>query len=222
MVESTDIENRQHLCGVKNMKKILNRMIAGIVLTLGCSVAASAAVVFQDNFDTENGGAGLLNYNSFSNWTVSDGTVDLIGNGFFDFFPTSGLFVDMDGSTGDAGKITSVAIALAPGDYALSYDLAGNQRNAGNEQVVVEVGSVSVSHSLTQNVPLTTFIQNFSLGVATVVNISFEGIGNPGDNIGMILDNVVLESRGAVPEPGTVLLMVISLLGLGVVRRRLS
>jgi hypothetical protein len=38
---------------------------------------ASAVVIFSDNFNTENGCVGTLNYNNFANWTVSNGTVDL-------------------------------------------------------------------------------------------------------------------------------------------------
>ena len=56
--------------------------------------SANAGVIFSDNFNAENGGTGVLNYNSFNNWTVTDGTVDLIGNGFFDFYPGNGLYVD--------------------------------------------------------------------------------------------------------------------------------
>ena len=46
-----------------------------------------------------------LNYNSFSQFSVTNGTVDLIGNGFFDFYPSQGRYVDLDGSTGNAGLL---------------------------------------------------------------------------------------------------------------------
>ncbi len=49
----------------------------------------------------------MLNYAGFANWDVLDGFVDLIGNGFFDLLPGNGLYVDLDGSTGDAGKLIS-------------------------------------------------------------------------------------------------------------------
>ena len=48
-----------------------------------------------------------LNYTGFANWTVYSGTVDLIGNGSYDFLPGDGLYVDLDGSTSDAGVLTT-------------------------------------------------------------------------------------------------------------------
>ena len=47
------------------------------------SFNASSAIIFQDNFDSEAGAPGVsqLNYNGFANWTVSDGTVDVVSNG---------------------------------------------------------------------------------------------------------------------------------------------
>jgi hypothetical protein len=163
------------------------------------SQAMAATVVFSDTFDGENGGVGVLNYAGFAQWTVSDGTVDLIGNGYFDFLPGNGLFIDMDGSTGNAGKMTSGDILLAPGLYELSFDLAGNHRNNALEQVIVEVnlgGLLSESFSLAKNDPFTTFTRQFSVAGPTVVNLSFEGVG--GDNIGMLLDNVAVT---VVPLP---------------------
>ena len=44
----------------------------------------------EDNFDSENGGAGAANYSGFANWVVTGGgTVDLIGNGTNDCRPSA-------------------------------------------------------------------------------------------------------------------------------------
>ena len=86
------------------MKKILYSLCA-VFIIFAFIGAASATPIFEDNFDSENGGNGVTNYTGFINWTVTDGTVDLIGNGYFDFFPGNGLYVDMDGSTNNAGKM---------------------------------------------------------------------------------------------------------------------
>lgn len=83
--------------------------VVAVMLVLTEAGTAQATVLLSDNFNSENGGAGTLNYAGFVNWTVSDGSVDLCGNGFCDFLPGNGLYVDMDGSTGNAGKLTSVA-----------------------------------------------------------------------------------------------------------------
>ena len=193
-----------------------NLLLWMLVLSLG--VMCSAAPIFFDDFNGENGGVGALNYSSFLKWNVSDGTVDLIGNGFYDFLPGNGLYVDMDGSTGNAGKmITSQVISLQAGTYELSYMLAGNHRNGSTEAVDVEVtvGIFSASHSLLQNDPFTLFTQQFTLASAQNVAISFAGVG--GDNIGMLLDNVKLS---VVPAPGAILLAGIGTTLVGWLRRR--
>lgn len=182
---------------------------------------AGAAVVFSDNFNGENGGVGVLNYNGFANWGVDRGTVDLIGNGFFDFLPGNGLYVDMDGSTRNAGRMLSTApIAITAGTtYQLSYQLAGNHRNNATEAVTVQVNLGSLVNrqiSLGRLAPFTTFTDTFTAVSSGMVSLSFEGSGN--DNIGMLLDNVTLQSQ--VPEPGSLALLGLGLAGLAAVARR--
>ena len=200
--------------------KTLRLALLFLSLTLAVSSPALAGVILEDNFNTENGGVGVLNYNSFDHWAVSGGTVDLIGNGFFDFLPGNGLYVDMDGSTGNAGIMTST-FNLAPGEYTLQFDLAGNHRTDSREFVVVQVelGPLfNQTYSLSQNSPFTTFTGSFIVPVNTTVSLSFEGLG--GDNIGMLLDNVKLLS---VPEPASSLLLLgLCVPALGWMRRRWS
>ena len=202
----------------KGFGMTLRALAAGALLAV--AGASHAGIIFADNFDGENGGNGVLNYNGFSNWLVTNGTVDLIGNGFFDFQPGNGLYVDMDGSTGDAGQLLSTApITLGPGDYTLSFDLAGNHRNGAPEEVTVQVnmGSLfSEVFSLGRDDPFTTFTRSVSVASATSVSLSFEGAG--GDNIGMLLDDISIASE--VPAPGTLVLLGAGLLGLGALGRR--
>ena len=198
----------------------LRKSLAIVLALAGFALAgtANAAIIFSDDFDTENGGSWQLNFGGFTQWTVSDGTVDLIGAGSpYDLLPGNGLYVDMDGSTTNAGKMTSIAINLVAGTYTLQFDLAGNQRNGGTESVTVQVNMgplVSDSISLPQNAPFTTYQYTFSVAAPTAVNLSFEGAG--GDNFGMLLDNVSV----SVPEPGTLALLGLGLVGAGLARRR--
>ena len=122
-----------------------------LVLTWGVLAFAmmgqlKATIIFSDNFNAENGGVGVLNYNSFANWSVSGGTVDLIGSpGFFDFFPQNGLYVDLDGTSFLAGTLTSIGIPVTPGSYILSFLLAGSQRGDFNTVHVDVSGGLASS-----------------------------------------------------------------------------
>src|ERR1035437_3141838 len=100
-----------------------------LLLTVSFSGKVAASTIFTDNFNNENSGNYLLNDYSLVNWTVTAGSVDLIGQGSpWDFFKTNGLYLDMDGSTNAAGTIKSTQINFLPGTYNLTFDLAGNQR----------------------------------------------------------------------------------------------
>jgi hypothetical protein len=74
---------------------------------------------------------GALDYDSFINWDVIDGKVDLIGKDFIDILPGNGLYVDMSGSSAPWNGVlrSKVTYALTSGHvYRFSVSLAGNQR----------------------------------------------------------------------------------------------
>lgn len=76
---------------------------------------------------------GQLNYRDFLYWDLTDGFVDLQGNGFFDYLPGNGLYVDLvsgDNPSGAANpKLTlKTALSLSSGkEYRFTFRLAGNQ-----------------------------------------------------------------------------------------------
>ena len=208
--------------------KLVLPAVFGLVSFIGTPPPASAAILFQDNFNTE-GASSALNFNAFHNWTVDNGTVDLIRSGDFGINCAggSGLCVDMDGSTGNAGRMVSIATfnLVAGNFYTFSLDYSGSQRSGTDAFIFGFLeGGVSIASSAVSDIPfgepfgpanLFSFLGNHT------VNLYIEGVG--GDNVGAIIDNVRLDGpdeNGSVPEPATLALMGLGLAGLATFRRR--
>ena len=183
--------------------------------TTNSAIAASVTTILQDSFDQENSTA--LNYDHFANWNVINGSVDLIGNGFFDLLLPNGLYVDLDGSTRQAGTLQSkTTFNFQAGDTLnLSFQLAGNRRNNLTDSVTVSLGNLfSETFLLPGNQAFTNFTRSFAVTNATNATLDFKGIG--ADNVGLLLDNVTLTK--SVPEPGSI--MGLLALGATALRKR--
>jgi hypothetical protein len=202
------------------MKK---QVVGSIAIALFAIVASTNAnVVLLDDFNSENGGAGAVTYNSFVNWTVTGGTVDLIGNGFYDYYPGTGLYVDLDGSTNQPGKMASGGQA-DPGSYVFAFDLAGSHYGADYETetatVTVSLGGIvqySTNITLATFNPWVHYVIPITVASSTTGEVSFQNWGN--DNVGLLLDNVSI--GGVIPAPGAVLLGSIGIGLVGWLRRR--
>ena len=186
---------------------------------LALPLSSQAITVFSDNFDSDTLGLNQTTFNG--GWTVTSGTVDLIGQGgVFDFLPGNGRYVDLDGSTSLSGTFDNQVPFSALTTYTLSFDLAGSQRGDTN---VVDVifGTASQSYTMASSDPFTTYMLSFATNGAANYQIFFKN--NGGDNIGALLDNVKVSTGvSEVPVPAALPLMASALGIFGLSRRRKS
>ena len=102
--------------------------LTALALTLLAAMPAAASPLFSDNFGVS--GADIFNWNGAPNWTVTTGSVDLIGaGGSFDLIPGNGRYVDLDGSTNQPGLLATV-MTFAPGNYLVEFSLGGSHRSS--------------------------------------------------------------------------------------------
>ena len=192
--------------------------------------SAAAQTLLTDNFNTENGGAGTVRYSAFTNFNVTSGNVDLIGSGYYDYYPGNGLYVDLSGD--NAGVLTSkTAFSLTAGTYQLNFSLGnpagresappGGATTVLSTSTTVSLGAFFTQTYVQSNGALTPFTNTIVVTTPGAANLSFAS-NTPGAN-GTILDNVSLVkvSSAAAPEPGSIALLALSGLPvLGMVARR--
>lgn len=206
------------------MRKLLTALTFTGLSALGMLAPSAEAgvVLFQDNFDADFG-TSSLNFGSFANWTVDNGTVDYIRSPNVWGITCVGGCVDMDGSTGNGGRMTSKTAfnLLAEHTYKISVDVSGNQRTGSIENLDFGIPGTLNSFIINPGNLFTSYSNVFS-GFAGLASIIFQTSSN--DNVGAIIDNVVLEcvscDLASVPEPGVFGLLALGLVGVGFARRR--
>jgi hypothetical protein len=192
---------------------MISRKIFAAAALMAGATAAQAAPVFSDNFDADTLG---LNTTSFvQGWSVTNGTVDTIGTGFFDEIPGNGHYIDLDGSTGQAGTFSNSVTLAANTTYVMTFSLAGNHRGYDADTVDVSFGTSGNTYVLASPDPLTQYSLSFTTAAGGATSFSFHNHG--GDNVGALLDNV---SIAAVPEPETYAMLLAGLGALGFAARR--
>jgi hypothetical protein len=221
--------------------KILAALLAAFSLTCGSARADITSVVFADSFVPETAlynpagnPWGTLNFTKFQNWNVTAGSVDLVNTGgvypsiWFHHgvvFNPSFTFVDLDGTTGHSGEISmNHKLLLQPGQYHLSFDLAGNQgRDPAHhyDGVTARINGLGISqhYEMAWNDPFTTKGIDFSVDTPTYTSLTFTNetdavnAGSLNDNQGPLLANISLTSLTGgtianVPEGSAILLLL--------------
>jgi hypothetical protein len=189
------------------------------------SVTSADATILS--FGSENGGVPQLNYTNFADFTVSAGSVDLIGNGYFDAYPGNGLYVDLAGSTNQYGALTTIAV-LPAGTYDVGLSLGGPIYPEGNQfGTVLDGATVSWGEGPGKNFVLNDLqTQNFfftvTLASAEQFTIADMGLSNNTD-IGATLFGIEItphQQSISTPEPLTLSLFGAGLAGAAAMRRR--
>lgn len=106
-------------------------------MAVGGATPAQAAVVYENNFDNENGGNTAIDYNGFTGLTVSGGTVSIIKSGHLGLSCVggSGACVNLGGSNrSQPNVLSSGSYSFVSGQTTtLAFSLSGNYRQAQND-----------------------------------------------------------------------------------------
>ncbi len=161
----------------------------------GDTNAGPDPVVFFDNFFSDGGGAPADDFNSFVQWNVTGGSVDLVGGtglGIFGAPPNqpNGRFVDLGGSTGDPGLFgTSGPLSVVAGQtYNLTFNYRSTTGDLDAATVTVGDRTFGVSSASTS---FTRFSQDFTADQTGPITISFQGDEADRDNSGLGVDGLL-------------------------------
>ncbi|MGG7567997.1 VPLPA-CTERM sorting domain-containing protein [Rhodovulum sp. DZ06] len=214
------------------MKKTFLTGAAALSL-LAAGPAAASSMIFLETFDDEAADGYVSNAPStfFDQFTVTSGSVDIIPQGVFGLSCDGGAggCVDMDGSSGASGELTSDLIAIQAGfDHDVAFAYSGAQRGGADDlmfSIIDEFGGVLFTDTivgLSFSAPYALYTHSFSVPVDVSVSLVFETFGN--DNQGPLLDSISVfrldNPPSDVPLPAAAPLMALGLAGLGLAARR--
>ena len=195
---------------------------------LAVSAAPASGQVFFDDFLFDNAGQPEEDFDDFFLWTVTDGTVDLVGGNVPGATTPDlgGRYVDLDG--GNAGRFETAIdaqLSLLPGvAYDLSF-LYNSTSGANAADVFVESTSGSrlfTAEVFADSLDFREFSGRFTVDAATTASIVFQDRELGLDEFGIGVDRVMFApaAPAAVPEPTTWALLGVTALGAAAYRRR--
>ena len=193
---------------------MLRYLLAAAAAAMMIAGSASAAtVVFSDDFDGYASGNVLnVGANFFApNWTTTPTLDYIVDNSYGNLCRGTGACVDLDGSTGNSGLLSTM-MSFAAGTYEIAYQLFGSARGDTNT-VTITLGDQSLVLS---NIASGADVSGvWTVTTGAVGALSFQNAG--GDNIGAVLSSV---SVAAVPLPAGGFLLIGAIGALAALRRR--
>lgn len=184
------------------------RMLVGILVGLLAAAAAPAradVVLFADGFELDpvSGSGGTT---ALVAWQVT-GNVDVVGTaGKCAAAGGTTQCLDLEGTGSGAPPVIVArsALTLYPGEYQLSFDLAGSQGGDGENSVTVSLGTL-YEDTFTRNgsEPFARVDVPITVPDRTVATLAFAHAGSRDAN-GVLLDNVqlVLLQTNPLVSPG--------------------
>lgn len=209
----------------------MNRLLAAAAFAVSTIVAgaAGAVTVVNGGFESPTVSPGTFNtYDTgatagfLTGWTVTTGTIDHIGAGYWQASEGS-QSLDLVGFSGIGGIEQTVTGLTVGASYSVLFDMAGNP--GGLRTLIASMGMASqqfdfdATNTSITNMGWVTYSLDFVAG-ATSGLLSFVSRDQSCCK-GAALDNVrIVENVAPIPVPAAGLLLVGALGGMSLVRRR--
>jgi hypothetical protein len=205
---------------MENFRRLIRRTSLILAITLCClSTSLYGGVVLNENFDELTAQEGAMLVGAFH--TINGTDVDIVANGGIFGYPCqppeSGNCIDMNGGYAwgnPQGQLQSNMLFPA-GNYLLSFDLIGSQRDF-TASVTVTFGNYDQTFTLASNDDTSGIVLDQPVTLDSPGYLLFAS-DNEGQ-IGLYLDDVVVSTP--TPEPSSLLLLGSALLLAGIRFRR--
>jgi choice-of-anchor C domain-containing protein len=197
-----------------SMKTTFSMLLVAAALCSAGSAKAATLILDGDfantspTFTTENNGT------AFGPWTVTSGSVDLIG-GYWQSPTPGGGSLDIDGNSN--GSIAQTFTAPA-GNYVFTFDLSGNPDGPPiTKSLEVQIGSTTETFNYTlsgnTHADMMYIPETFDFtSTGAPLTLSFLSLDNPSSPYGAVIGDVAAVS--AAPLPPGVWLFASALMGL--------